>query len=136
MHHAIRGPVYAMGRPRRPGSERVAVRAAAARLPDALSASRKASEIARQAIAAFVDDEGREPFERALAGLSQTLDPDPVQAIANDGIVAEKFVAERMARFEARGCRQVGDEAWRAETRSIARTVQAQLARRFRDYLT
>lgn len=115
----------------------MAVRAAAAKLPVALSASRKASEVARQVIAAFVLDEAREPFERALAGLSQTFDPDPVQALASadDGIVAEKFVAERLSRFQARGCRQLGEAAWQNETRAIARSVQAQLARRFRDYL-
>lgn len=139
MHPAIRGRVYAMGRPRRPGSERVAVRAAASALPGTLSASRKAAEVARKVTEAYLRSEQRQdPFERALHFAQQKLDPDPVEAIAaaTDGIVAAKFMTERLSRYEARGCTQLCERAWSDETRAIAKDIEVQLARRFRDYLS
>ena len=135
---ALRSSVYAMARPRRPGSERVAVRAAAAQLGDSLSASRKAASVARQVVAAFLLHLDRtDALQVALHEARQRLDPDPVEAIvlATDSIVAAKFIEQRLRRYEARGCQQLTPSGWEDETRAIARLVQAQLTRRFRDYL-
>ena len=135
---AIRSPVYGMARPRLPGSERVAVRAAAAQLPDDLSAIRKAARVARQVVRAYLRDEGcTDPFQRALIQAKQSLDPDPAIAIATSPQtdIADKFLSHRLARYEARGGRQLGAEAWEAETRTIAQEVEKQLTRRYRDYL-
>ena len=128
----------AMARPRRPGSERVAVRAAAAGLNDNLSASAKAAEVARLAIAAYLRDEKRtDAFDRALHDAQQRLDPDPVEALATgeDSVVAATFLAERVTCYRARDCRQLCERGWQTETRAIAETVEKRMARRFRDYL-
>ena len=127
-----------MGRPRRPGSERFAVRAAAANLSDNLSASAKAAEVARLAVAAYLRDEQRtDPFDQALHEAQQRLDPDPVEALAtgHDSALASDFLRHRVARYRARECRQIGDREWQRETSAIAKTVEKKMARRFRDYL-
>ena len=126
-----------MARPRKPGSERLAVQAAANSLPDNLSARAKAARIASQAVHAYFHDEKRSDFERLLAEAANRLDPDPIEhlATAQDGIVASKVIAARLERFEARECRQIAPEAWERETTQITETVTASLARRFRAYL-
>jgi hypothetical protein len=127
----------AMARPRTPGGEIVAIRAAAANLPANLSGRAKAATIARRVVAAYLRDEARtDPFERLLYHAEQRLDPDPVEAIATaeGGNVAAIFVAERLARYEGRCCRQLSHEGWEAETREVAKIVEDRLARRFREY--
>ena len=76
-------------------------------------------------------------MERMLYLAEQRLDPDPIEAIAtaDGGNVAASFMAERLARYEGRCCRQVSGEAWQAETIEIAAIVEKRLARRFRDAL-
>ena len=128
----------AMARPRRAAGELVALRAAAAALPDSLSARSKAARIARLVIKAYLRDETRtDGLERMLYRAEQRLDPDPIEAIAtaDGGNVAASFQAERLARYEGRCCRQISSEAWHAETAEIAGIIEKRLARRFRDAL-
>lgn len=87
---------------------------------------------------AFLEDEARtDPMERALLEARLFLQPDPAHSIATaaDGGVYEKFSKARLRRFEARGCQQLSEADWRAETREIAKTITIQLARRYRDFL-
>jgi hypothetical protein len=46
--------------------------------------------------------------------------------------LAGELVKERLQRFTARGCRQLSDAAWQAETRAIAKILRARFAERFR----
>ena len=127
-----------MTRPRRPGSERIAVRAAAARLPDSYSARQKAGRVAELAVAAYIADEQRtDPFTRAAHMAKQAFDPDPIEALATaeDGAIAARFLTERVKRFRGRAGLQIGANEWQAETLTIARIVQKTMERRFRDYL-
>lgn len=125
-----------MARPPASKSEKEAVRA----LGDTLegSARSKALQMAKAVVQAHLADELRaDPMERALFDARLWLEPDPAHAIAtaHDSTVAGKFSKERLHRFEARGCQQIGQGDWQAETRAIAKIVQKQLARRYRDYL-
>lgn len=126
----------AMARPRRSAGELVALRAAAAALPDKLSARAKAARIARLVVEAYLRDEKRtDRIARLLYVAEQSLDPDPIEAIAtaDGGNVAACFMAERLTRYEGRCCRQISGDAWEAETREIAGIIEERLARRFRD---
>lgn len=132
---AIRGPVMAMARPRRPAAERDAVRALA---NPSLSARRNADLIAGRVVRAYLADlERDDPMARALFDVQQRLEPDPAHALATarDSGASERFVRERTARFEARGCRQLALADWESETAEIAKAVRAYLSRRFRDHL-
>lgn len=132
---AIRGPVCAMARPRRPAAERDAVRGLAS---PTLSARRNADLIARKVVRAYLADlERDDPMARALFDVQQRLEPDPAHtlATAHDSAASERFVRERKARFEARGCRQLSRSDWERETAKIATVVRAYLSRRFRDHL-
>jgi len=137
MHRAIKGKVYAMGRPARPAGERHAVRFAARSLDG--SVARRARALAAAVVQAYLDDEARkDALDRALFEARQRFDPDPIHGIAtaSESDVPDKFAKERLARFEARGCQQLGERDWQAETRAISAKVEQQLARRFRNYLS
>ncbi len=125
-----------MSRPRRSASEAEAVKA----LGDSFegSARAKAQKIAKAVVQAYLADEAREdPMDRALFQARLTVKPDPAHdiATASDNAVADKFAKQRLARFEARGCQQIGATGWQAETRAIAKIVTGQLSRRYRDFL-
>lgn len=134
----IASRVFAMARPRLAPSEATAIRLLATRLPPRLSCRRKADELARQVVAAFLADLARvDPFERALFDAQHTLAPDPLHDLATSEALGLSawFTRERLARFEARGCRQLTDEQWQAETLQLASAARQRLARRFRGYL-
>lgn len=134
---AIRSPVMAMARPRRPASEREAVRGIAKGMAD-LSAVEAARQIAKAVVSAYLADMARtDDLERALANARQVMDPDPAHDLATafDSAVAVKFAKERLHRFEARGCQQLGPNEWQRETRAIAAMAEKYLARRYRDFL-
>ncbi len=75
-------------------------------------------------------------MDRALFAARQLISPDAAHEIATapDGIAALAFARARLARFEARGCRQLIETDWQAETVEVAGEVEAKLARRYRDH--
>ena len=103
-----------------------------------LSARSNAERIARAVLAAYLADlERTDPMERALFEVRQGLMPDPLHSLATmpEGAAGERFRRARLARFEARECRQLSPAEWQVETDAIAATVTAYLARRYRDFL-
>jgi hypothetical protein len=76
-------------------------------------------------------------MERALFDAGQRLDPEPLHTLATapEGPANERFRRERLARFEARECRQLAPAEWQAETDAIAAIVTDYLTRRYRDFL-
>lgn len=131
----IVGPVMAMARPPRPVRERMAVLQAAQAVTcpsNRAKAAMIAEQVAEEAVA-FLDA----PFEQMLGDPDALLNPSPIATLARCpeidtiGLVAKR----RIERFEARGCRQLGQREWDAETRAIVVEVAATLAERYRRML-
>lgn len=127
--------VFNMARPRRPARELDLVERAFADMPAGLSLRTKSAHLARRVVEelmarASCDD----PFDRALAALLLAVDADPALELA----LSEAFgfqgelSRERMARFEARGCRQLASHQWDMETAEIREVLCRRLAARFR----
>ena len=126
----------AMARPCRPASEAESVLAAAAVL-NKRSARSAAIVIAERVVAELLieTDPALEPFERAMLALHRQIEPSPFADLACDPAcnLAAMLMAERTAAFEARGCQQIGPEAWATETIAISRVLTERLARRYRN---
>ena len=126
--------IMAMARPARPAGERSAVINAA---KPGRSARSEAARIAAKASKAHLAEEAIEDeLERALAEARQAFDPGPYLAIAQLSDIAGSFAKHRSERFIARGCCQIPNDAWSAETRTIAKAVETQLSRRYRTFLS
>ncbi|UUL82231.1 hypothetical protein [Sphingomonas qomolangmaensis] len=125
--------VYAMARPRRPLSERDAVRAAAG---VSGSVTCRATALARRVAAATIAEIDRPHAERILS-LLNAMTGDPVTALATDAEIdtAALVVAARTRRLEARGGRRLPEAGWANEDREIAAEVAHVLARRYRAHL-
>lgn len=130
---AVIGPVLAMARPRLPIAEVDAVKAAAAQISAGRSTQCTARSIAKRVTAdllTFLDDD---PVDAALSKLRALTDPSPFSVLARCPEINTYalFRDRRMARIAARECRQLGVEAWKAETRDVAAEVEDQLAGRY-----
>jgi hypothetical protein len=126
---------YAMARPRRCAAEAAAIAAALASLPADLSLRSKARLLAQRVVEELLADAvADDPFDRALRAARQVLGQSPILALAADADInlAGDLAQERLQRFEARGCRQISESAWQAETREIAKVLCARFAERFR----
>lgn len=120
-----------MARPRRDGEERAAILEALAAMPASLSARSKASNLAQRVVAEIIAaDRREEPMEIALASAVALLQADPAVALAER--MAAELGRERVARFEARGCKQLPQSQWDAETVQIAAVLEDRFAHRFR----
>lgn len=123
----------AMARPRRPVAEAEMLRAAwgalCPDLPPRQAAHRLAKEVAER-VAAEAD---MEPFPRALAAAERMLQPDPIATLADDPEIdtGAPFRAERLSRYEARGCTQLGPLDWRRETKEITTELRRKLSLRY-----
>lgn len=73
-------------------------------------------------------------MELAIVEIRRQLGNDPALMLALDPEtdLAAELVRERLARFEARGCRQVSALDWQAETAAIAEALESRLVERFR----
>lgn len=124
--------VFAMARPRRPESERLAVLAAAS--GDG-SAQCRAARLARAVTAYLGEVERTAPDDvTAIARrLAVRLAPSPVEILATDPMIDTGALIrrERVARFEARECRQASPAEWEAETRVLLAAAEATLAERY-----
>lgn len=133
----LRGIVAAhcMARPRGGDRERTAVQAAFSAMAPGLSIRSRARILARAVVAEVIALQEREdPIETALADLRASASCDPALTLARDteaGLSAE-LVRARVARFEARGARQLDAEQWRTETADIAAELELRWAERFR----
>lgn len=125
--------VYAMARPRRPGAEKLAVRAAA---DGPGSAKARAQRLARAVAVRTLEEMDRQPHEQVITLLA-TLDPSPVAVLATDADIdtAALIRAERARRAEARGGRRLPEAEWPAEDRDVLESVRATLAERYRRHL-
>lgn len=129
------GPVYAM-RPCLPQDERQAVTVAARQIWEAKQGSTPATarEIAARVWRHMEDmldaDDEVTPLMARLVAITGG-DPAMLLATCPDIDTAALVRAERLARFEARGCRQLSAGDWQAEGRAIGRIVRARLARRY-----
>lgn len=124
-----------MARPRRDAGERAAVQCALSAMSPDLSARTRARILAQRVVAEFVRHEiDQDPMAFALAVLEARIGKDPVVQLAHDPCVnvAGAFEQERVARFRARGCRQLDAAAWAAETRAIGEVLVARLCERWR----
>jgi hypothetical protein len=124
-----------MARPRRGDRERAVVQAAFAAMAPGLSIRSRGRILARAVVAEVIALQEREdPIETALADLRASASGDPALILARDaeaGLSAE-LVRARVARFEARGARQIDAEQWRAETADIAAELELRWSERFR----
>lgn len=130
--------IYAC-RPRRPALERDAVReAAAALVPDA-SARRAGLALARLVLARTLEFAEAEPGSvDYLRGVMVRVAPTTaLDVLATHPAIdtAGMIRAARLARFEARGCRQLGPADWQVEGREIVRAAAPALARRYSRHL-
>ena len=128
-----------MARPRRPVAERDAVVQAAAILAPAASARIQAKAVAKAVVAELLADAERvDPFDRAMFEARQAITQDPVIAIVVSAEIdlASILHKKRMARFEARGCVQIGQNEWAAETSDIASEIRLRLESRYRHFFT
>ena len=95
MPRALRGPVMAMARPRRPASEARAVREAAdmVRADTGLtSAKALGREVAARVTAALLDDAQHDPGAASLSGLANS-DPIATLAFTQDDAAVDEFAA-------------------------------------------
>ena len=76
-------------------------------------------------------------MQRALAIAQASIEADQLVELVTgeDCPIASIFQRERVRRFEARGCRQLGVVAWQAETAEIGQLAEIRLTRRYRDFL-
>jgi len=126
--------VLAMARPARSASEVAAVAAALATFPAAMSLRRKAQMLAQRVVAELMADSDSDALDQALRALHVSLSHDPVLILAThpDIDLAGELAQERIARFEARGCRQISEDAWNSETDEIVAALRRRLSARFR----
>lgn len=126
--------VYAMGRPRRPVTERDAVRAAV------VGQSGTAAQRARRPAAAVAElalrDVDGAPGERIVL-LLRALDVTPAALLATDPDIdtAALIRTERMRRMEARAWRRLPECEWAREDCEIAVAIAATLAKRYARHL-
>lgn len=73
-------------------------------------------------------------MEAALSRASATLCGDHVALLVNDPAIdlAAELQRERVCRFIDRGCQQLSEEGWAAETRAIETALVERLSHRFR----
>lgn len=126
----IVGRVYAMGRPRRPVSERQAVRQAVVGThgSNAQRAARLAAIVAQGALQHLDGD----PVRRLVSLLALLSSSPTAQLIADADIdTAAAFRAERAVRAEARGWRRLSEAEANEEDRQILAAVTELLRKRY-----
>jgi hypothetical protein len=126
---------YAMARPRRCDTVSALIAGAMGAMAADLSKRSRARILARRVVAELVAEIGRtDQLDIALGNVRKLLADDPALHLAlHPGLdLVSEFMRERCNRFSARGCRQIPDSEWRAETESIAAEIEGRLADRFR----
>lgn len=124
-----------MARPKRLPGERAAVAAAFAEMVPGLSDRSRARNLAERVVRELIAASCRtDPMEIALAAAVRVTAADPAVVLAHDPEIdlAAELRRERMAKFEARGCSQLGPAAWDAETIELAQVLVERFAERFR----
>lgn len=106
-------------------------------MPGRLSHRSRCRKLASRVVAHLVKGNEAEDIELAIARTRAAVEADPAWFLANDpdANLIELLHRERVRRFVERGCRQIGKEAWEAETRQIATDLEVRLAERFRKQL-
>lgn len=138
---ALCGPVWAMGRPRPPTAEIVAVRQAAALVRQSggpMTPPQVAREIAARVVAAMLADlERTEPLQIALAALEQRVAPSPITTLATCPEIdsASEFVERRVEGVRSRHGRYLRPDEQKAERGAIAREVRSLLKLRYLRHL-
>jgi hypothetical protein len=86
----------------------------------------------------YVDMDLSDPLIAALAELRHLSASSPIELLARCPQIdtATKLLEARAERFRARGCRQLSDAAWTAETAILARDLEQKLANRYFRHLT
>lgn len=130
--------VYAMARPARPERERELVRELTAGMGGTARAraTRAARLVAAEAVAflaADPDDVTDRVLLLARASLSRT--PAYLLATCPEIDTAAIVLGARTRRFQARGGRQIGPDAWARETEEVVAETSTLLAERFRRHL-
>lgn len=122
-----------MARPSRPMAEAIAVNAALKASDKSARAAAKelADQVAREAMRYY---ESNDSFGDALLWARMAIEPDPVTVLATcpEIDIAQIITKERLARFEARECRQLSPLDWDFETSQIVESVARTLANRYR----
>ena len=133
MPRSIRA-VYAMARPRRPDTEREAVREAAARQSG--SCAQRARRIAGAVAVLALRELDGTPADRVLLLLG-TLEASPLLTLAVDPEVdtAAAIRVERAMRMEARRWRRPTPAEWDADDRALLAAVTERLAKRYARHL-
>lgn len=103
-------------------------------MPARLSHRSRCRTLAAQVVKHLVEASEAETVELALARTIAAIERDQAFQLAHDpdANLIDEIHRERVRRFVARGCRQIGPDAWRLETREIAQAVEDRLAERFR----
>jgi len=112
-----------------------AILSALADAPSGLSVRARCANLARRVVAHLLaEEEHDDPLSAALARTRLAIEAEAAFRLANDPELdlAGVLYRERVARFLARGCRQLGPNEWRAETQAIRATLEDKLAEKFR----
>lgn len=131
---ALRGPVLAMARPKRPVTECAAVIEAASGNG---SAAQRARRLADRVAAMAIEEVNRDPADD-LTVMLRVLEGSPAYFLATDPEIntARLVSAERCKRLEARGGRRLPERDWHREDADIQIFVSNLLAERYRRFLT
>lgn len=130
--------VMAMARPRRPAHEAALVRDLTASMGGSVRAraTRAARMVAAEAVA-YLDTDPEDPTDQLIAAVRSLAPVSPARRLATcpDLDTVALVLAGRTRRFQARGGRQLGADAWRRESEEVAAETAAILAERYRDHL-